>query len=185
LLVGGLALVFVALASTVLTMIASDASVVVGLAPVVMLAGLWIIWTAPLRRTLFILIFFCLALDKPGDTEGLWRSPLAPLGGLLLNNINKTVNIPPLTVSLLILLLALLMVVRGYRALYQPWRDGRAGEIVGRPMTWALVAWLSRWNGATRPPGVLGSGWSQTGLPDGSINGLGSPYPRTPRRAPK
>jgi len=142
LLVGGLALVFVALASTVLTMIASDASVVVGLAPVVMLAGLWIIWTAPLRRTLFILIFFCLALDKPGDTEGLWRSPLAALGGLLLNNINKTVNIPPLTVSLLILLLALLMVVRGYRALYQPWRDGRAGEIVGRPMTWALVASL-------------------------------------------
>ncbi len=140
--VGGLVLVFVAIACTALTVVAADASVAVGVAPVVVLAGLWMLWVSPLRRTLFILMFLGLALDKPGDTEGLWHSPFSVLGGLLLNNINKTVNISALTVSLLIALLALLLLLRGYRVLYQPWRDVQEGRIPSPPMTWGLIASL-------------------------------------------
>lgn len=73
---------------------------------------LWAMWVAPLRKPLLILIFLGLALDKPGDSEGYWQSPVAPLGALLIENLNKTVDVPALKISLLILLLAYLMIIR-------------------------------------------------------------------------
>src|SRR5690242_12154517 len=61
------------------------------------------IWKAPLRITSLALLFLVLILDAPSDrpSEGHWTSPLAPLGSLLLTNINKTIPIEALKFGLM------------------------------------------------------------------------------------
>jgi hypothetical protein len=113
-------LLFVIAAATVATILISNGSVAAAVAPVLIATGLWSIWVAPLRKPLLAVMLLGLALDKPGDTAGLWHSPVAPLGGLLIANLNKTFDLPMMTVSLLILLLAYLLLVRIARLLSRP-----------------------------------------------------------------
>ena len=99
------AVVAVTAAATVLLAVVTDGNVVAVLAPALAVAGLWLVAVLPIRYTILAVTFLGLALDKPGDSADKWHSPLSPLGGLLLLNLNKTVNVAALTFSLLQLLL--------------------------------------------------------------------------------
>src|SRR5262249_39464252 len=126
-------------AATVVMTLVGDGQIVVALAPLVLLAGLWIVWTAPLRNTLFVLLFAGLALDRPTDTNGRWHSPFVTLGTLLMENLNKTVPVEALKISLLVILIALLLVI----AFVRRTSSDAAGEVdsirPARPFTSALV----------------------------------------------
>jgi hypothetical protein len=98
-------------AATVVMTLVGDGQIVVAIAPLALLAGVWIIWTAPLRNTLFVLLFAGLSLDRPTDTNGQWHSPFVSLGALLMDNLNKTVPVEAMKISLLVLLIGLLLVI--------------------------------------------------------------------------
>jgi hypothetical protein len=127
-------------AATVAAAVVGDGSIAVVLTPIGAALALWMIWIAPLRRSLLVLIFFGLALDKPGDTEGLWQSPVAHLGGLLILNLNKSIDVPALSVSLLQVLLAYLVMIRMFRALSSVPRYEAGARLLARPMLGALAA---------------------------------------------
>jgi O-Antigen ligase len=141
--VAGIAIVGGAAAATVVLAVVSDGNPILVLAPVIGLAALWLIAVLPIRYTLLAVTFLCLSLDKPGDSNGVWSSPLAPLGGLLLLNLNKTINVTALTFSVLQMLLAGLLVLRLFRwALKIPVGE-RDGVWAGPPMLISLLISLA------------------------------------------
>ncbi len=56
---------------------------------------------APLRHSLLVLGFLCLTLENPSEAfaDRLWKSPLEPLGALLLGHLNLTIPVPALFFS--------------------------------------------------------------------------------------
>jgi hypothetical protein len=106
-----------ACAATIVAAVASNGSVVAAIAPTISLALVGAIWIAPLRVTLLLLIFLGLALDTPGDASGQWQSPLAPLGRLLTENLNRTIPVQALRVSALTLLIGYLLLIHVHRRL--------------------------------------------------------------------
>jgi len=133
------AVVAVTAAATVLLAVVTDGNVVAVLAPALAVAGLWLVAVLPIRYTILAVTFLGLALDKPGDSADKWHSPLSPLGGLLLLNLNKTVNVAALTFSLLQLLLIGLLLLRFYRwTLRMPGYE-RDGVWASPPMLTALL----------------------------------------------
>jgi hypothetical protein len=138
----GAAVIVVTATATVLLAVATDGSLVAALAPVLALTALWLVAVLPIRYTLLVVTFLGLSLDKPGDSAGMWRSPLAPLGGLLIQNLNKTVNVAALSFSLLQLLLLGLLLLRFYRwALQMPGYE-RDGVWASPPMLTSLLVSL-------------------------------------------
>ena len=85
-------------------------------------------WVAPLQVPLLLVMFVGLAVDRPGDAEGRWASPFVTIGGLLFQNVNKVVSIEALKFSGVAVLLACLLIVRGYRVL-----SGRVRDSQGQP----------------------------------------------------
>jgi len=83
------------------------------LAPLVAVAGLLVLWAAPMQRSALALLAVALVADNPGERpfEGKWTSPLGPLGDLLYLNLNRITGIEPLRVSLLEVVIGLLMLV--------------------------------------------------------------------------
>jgi O-antigen ligase len=76
--------------------------------PVVVALVIWAAWTAPLHRSAAILAFLVLALDDSENANGLWRSPLAPVGDVLhhsLRTITPAARVPITGTELAILLL--------------------------------------------------------------------------------
>src|SRR5512138_2373978 len=76
--------------------------------PVAVALVLWAAWTAPLHRSAAVLAFLLLALDASENANGLWRSPLAPLGDVLhhsLRTITPAARVPVTGTELGILLL--------------------------------------------------------------------------------
>jgi hypothetical protein len=134
-----LAMLMLTAAATVAAAVAANGNLLAAVAPVAAVVVLWAMWVAPLRKTLLPVFFLGLALDKPGDTAGLWQSPVAPLGGLLIANLNKTVDIPALTISLLLLVLAYLFLIRLRRTLSDPPLTEPGSGRFASPMKWALV----------------------------------------------
>src|SRR5262245_29270865 len=90
--------------ATVLTSILGDGDVAAAVAPVVIVAGVVAVMLARVRVALLTLTFFGLALDRPQDGGGREPSPLAPLGRLLTENLNKTLPIDNLRVSIFAIL---------------------------------------------------------------------------------
>jgi O-antigen ligase/polysaccharide polymerase Wzy-like membrane protein len=97
--------------------IAGNGNIALALAPAVGASILVAISVAALRRTLVTIIFLGLALDTPRDAGGAWQSPLAPLGRLLIENLNKSVPVEGLRISLLTLLVGYLLLLHCYRQL--------------------------------------------------------------------
>ncbi len=102
------ALALGAAAATALVVIGSGGSAVAAVAPALVLVTASVVWVLPVRTTIFALIFLGLSLDLPGDAMGYWISPLAPLGQLLLSNLNATIPIPSLKISVLSLAIVIL-----------------------------------------------------------------------------
>jgi hypothetical protein len=111
----GLALV------TGLLAVASDGRIAVVIAPVLAIALLWIACVAPVQTTAMALMFVALVVDKPGDTDGRWMSPLGSIGRLLVENLNKTIPVSALSFSLLQVILVFLGVIHVAR-MFRPAR---------------------------------------------------------------
>ena len=77
-------------------------------------------WVMPLRAPLLLVMFVGLAVDRPGDAEGHWASPLITVGGLLFQNLNNVIGVEALKFSGVALLLACLLMVRVHRLLSWP-----------------------------------------------------------------
>ncbi len=76
--------------------IAGGGNPVIAVAPVVLAVAVYALWTAPVRYPLMALIFLCLSVDA--IEEGPWSSPLAPIGTLLANNLNRSIPIGALVI---------------------------------------------------------------------------------------
>jgi len=93
------------------------------------------------RASALVLLFLILALENPGDAGGRWQSPLAPLGALLLANLNLSLPVRALRFTGLDVLMGLLIVVILARGAVRGGGD-RSELRPARPMTWAAALWL-------------------------------------------
>jgi hypothetical protein len=105
--------------ATLAGVIASDGNIVVAIAPVAALGLLYLLWHVPLRYPVLVLLFLGLTLENPTDdnASGLWKSPLAPVGALLLGHWNLTIPVKALFFSGVDLLLAFFFLIALYRRL--------------------------------------------------------------------
>jgi hypothetical protein len=92
-----------------------DGNVAVGLLPALSVAIMLGLWSTPLRYVLFAMLFLALALDSPGDSAGFWHSPAAPFGRLLFENLNKTIPVPALKISIFVVFAGLLVLASWFR----------------------------------------------------------------------
>jgi hypothetical protein len=111
-----------------------------GVVAAVLLGGvLMAAWVAPLRVPLLLVMFVGLAVDRPGDAENRWASPFVTIGGLLFQNLNKVISVEALKFSGVSLVLACLLMVRGYRVLSGRVRDTRDSRLPAAPVHWGMV----------------------------------------------
>ena len=96
-------------------------------------------WLAPLQVPLLVVMFVGLAVDRPGDAEGHWASPFVTIGGLLFQNLNKVISIEALKFSGVSVLLACLLIVRGYRVLSGRVHDSRDSRELAEPVVWGIL----------------------------------------------
>ena len=103
--------------ATLAGVIASDGNIGVALAPVAALGLLYLLWHVPLRYPVLVLLFLALTLENPGDdtASSLWKSPLAPVGALLLGHWNLTIPVKALVFSGVDLLLVFFFLIALYR----------------------------------------------------------------------
>lgn len=125
--------------ATILTTLLSNGNVFAAIAPPILALGLWAIWVAPLRTTLALAMVIALSVDKPGDAEGYWSSPLSVIGSLAFLNLNKVIPVEPLKFSGVFALLGLLLLVRVYRALTGRERDTPDSLMLAAPLRLAFV----------------------------------------------
>jgi hypothetical protein len=84
-------------------------------APVLLSVVAWVACTAPLRSSAGALAFLLLALDDRYNANGLWASPLAPLGDLLRLSLRVVVPVVPLPISGSEIAIVLLLGVAAWR----------------------------------------------------------------------
>src|SRR5262249_10788923 len=94
-----------------------DGNLGLALTPLALSLLVLVVAKAPLRYSLLVLGFLCLTLENPSEAfaNHLWKSPLEPLGALLLGHLNLTIPVPALFFSgldLALLLLTGIWVVR-------------------------------------------------------------------------
>lgn len=108
-------------------------------APLFVVALVAMAWVAPIRITLCVAMFVGLATDRPGDSEGQWASPFVAIGGVMFQNLNKYIPVEALKFSGVFLLLACLLVVRGFRVMNGRSRDTNGSLQPAAPVIWSLV----------------------------------------------
>jgi hypothetical protein len=136
-LVPAVMMVVLGLATAVAALLTNDVS---GAVATLLMGGLLMAaWVAPLRVPLLVVMFVGLAVDRPGDAEGRWASPLITVGGLLFQNLNKVVGVEALKFSGVFLLLTCLLMVRGYRVLGGQVRDTQDSLRPAAPVVWGVV----------------------------------------------
>ena len=126
--------------STLGAIVAGGGRIPLAVAPVVVAGLLYAIWIAPARVTALVILFLCLALENPVDAGGRWKSPLYPLGALLLANLNLSLPVRALRFSGLDVLMGLLIVVILARQAVRPRERGE--RRAARPMAWAAALWF-------------------------------------------
>jgi hypothetical protein len=110
----GLLLLFGAIVTTAATVV-GNGNPIFGLIPVVAAVGAYAFWVLPIRYSIFALIFVGLTFDVVD--EGPWNSPLAPIGSLLSNNLNKSLPISALMfpgIALVLVAMAALLIHRSF-----------------------------------------------------------------------
>ncbi len=125
--------------ATVVLAVLTNGSFIAFAAPVLVVALVAMAWVAPIRMTLCVAMFVSLATDRPGDSEGRWASPFVAIGGVMFQNLNNFITVEALKFSGVFLLLACLLVVRGYRVLSGRARDTKGSLQPAAPVIWSLV----------------------------------------------
>ena len=122
-----------------LTTLLGNGSLVAAVAPILLAVLAGLLWVAPLRVSLGLVMFVGLAVDRPGDTDGFWASPFVTVGGLLFHNLNHVVPVDALKFSGVFALVAVLLVIRLYRRLVGRVRDTAGSVVMASPMSAALA----------------------------------------------
>jgi hypothetical protein len=123
--------------ATVAATIIGNGNIVVAATPVLSLAALGALVLIPLRIPLFALIFLCLGLDA--TEEGIWDSPLAPIGKLLSQNLARTIQGVNLPFQLFAAVFVFLLGLHVYRRLTGSQIDSFAYRNVAKPLPLALA----------------------------------------------
>jgi hypothetical protein len=126
---------------TIGAVVIGNGKIAVGVAPVLAAGVIYGMWKAPARTSALVLLFLILALENPGDAGGRWRSPLYPLGALLLANLNLSLPVRALRFTGLDLGMGLLIVVILTRRAVRASVDRSEVRAAG-PMSWAAALWL-------------------------------------------
>ena len=129
-----------------LALVAMGAGALAPLAPLLAFALFVVIVIAPLRWSAVTLFAVALLADNPGERpmDGLWESPLMPVGRLLYENLNKLTHIDALRISLLEVAIATLMIVTVVRKLRADRIDEPgAGAPVPNPMRGSYALMLA------------------------------------------
>ena len=135
--IGGMTLITIALC------ILGGGNLGAAVAPVAGVLLLFVLWKVPLRVSVLVLIFLGLTMENPyeGFANGAFQSPVAPLGALLLANINRTTGISALNFTGLDLLVPFLLFIHFYRRVTHSNIDGKGQIETARPMRlFALVS---------------------------------------------
>src|SRR6266511_1868492 len=74
--------------------VAAGRTPLLALLPVTLATALYAVARAPLRASAAALVFAVLSLDISADAGGMWRTPLAALGDLLQDNLERSAGIP-------------------------------------------------------------------------------------------
>ena len=74
--------------------VAAGGTPLLALLPVTLATALYAVARAPLRVSAAALLFAVLSLDTSADAGGTWRTPLAALGDLLQDNLERSAGIP-------------------------------------------------------------------------------------------
>jgi hypothetical protein len=139
-----LLLVPVLAALTVGAAIVSNGNVAMAVAPVAAVCLVTVLVKVPLRYSAFALMFAGLTFENPAEDSGcdLWKSPLYPLGKLLLDQLKQTIPVGALVMTGTDLVLLLLLGGYVYRR-----AKGLTIDMVGavptpRPLIAAALAYL-------------------------------------------
>ena len=102
---------------TLVLVIAGDGNLGMALAPLIVAILALAAFRMPLRHSLLALGFLCLILESPSEVpaNGLWQSPLYPVGELVLQHLNKVIPVKALFFSGLDVALVLLAIVWVFR----------------------------------------------------------------------
>lgn len=98
--------------------------------PIVLLLFVYAACRAPLSTSLLVLTFFALTLENPGEAPaaGAWRSPLYPLGSLMLTRMRRETGVSALFFSGMDVIFATLILVAFFR------RNTRASLPTPKPL---------------------------------------------------
>lgn len=127
-------------AATVAAVIVSNGHPVAAVAPVLGASLVWAACRLPLRVTLGAVMLVGLSVDRPGDADGRWTSPVVTVGGAIFHNLNHIVDVDALKFSGAAALIALLLGVRVHRGLVGRHHDTPASLRLAPVMAWALAA---------------------------------------------
>ncbi|MBS2031475.1 MAG: hypothetical protein JST54_26475 [Deltaproteobacteria bacterium] len=134
-----------------LALFVTDGSLVLVLAPLAGLGVLAFVLFGRLRTSAMILLLAGLALENPSErpANGMWRSPLYPLGALLLDKLNNVTGIHALRFTGLDAAMLLLASVLVYRRWHGIELDRRGQVQTARPLgqaaTVSLAAIIGLW----------------------------------------
>jgi hypothetical protein len=100
---GYLAAVLVLVPISALALVVGEGEFVVALAPLLVAILGFAVVRLPVRVTFSALLFVCIVVDNPMEkpANGLWQSPLFPIGKILFVNLSKNTGISALAFSLL------------------------------------------------------------------------------------
>ena len=140
---GTAALLLAVGALTVAAAALARGSPAVAAAPVLVAGVLWVVWTVPLRWSVTVLMFLSLSLDLSSDAMGKWHSPLAVLGDLLRENLDKVFPGSGLKLSGLEATTVLLYAVAMWRRAVGDERDTRGQEQTAGVLRGACLVYLA------------------------------------------
>jgi hypothetical protein len=128
--------------STVALIIIGNGNPVLAVVPLGGLLFLLMLGRMPLRWPVLVMVFCGITLENPGDApaEGKWKSPLYPLGALLMAQLKQTIPVGALVITGIDVLLILLTGIMIHRRITSSTIDNVATSPTPRPLVYA--AWI-------------------------------------------
>lgn len=139
-------------AATVTALAVGDGNPVFAALPVALVAVAWSMARAPLRWSASVLVLLVLSLEISSDASGLWHTPLAALGDILQENLERSARLPGVVLSGLDILALYLLGISLYRRAKGSTLDGRG--LVPAPTI--LVAFLLLYVAGTAYADLIG-----------------------------
>ena len=129
-------------AASLAAILAGNGNLAVAAAPILGVLVVVAVARVPLRTSLLVLAFLALVLENPAEAfaSGLWKSPLQPLGALLLMQLKSTLQVNALVITGLDVFLALFTTVWVVRRVLGSPTDAEGHVATPAPLVWAAIA---------------------------------------------